>query len=100
MGPEVTPYEHVAWLQWLMDTNQVLPAKEMDTSIEALFEPFDSNGQPAGKESDEFRGVRNETQEEKKAFLGEELMQKLAALRKYEDDWLEDIRAMKEWRGS
>jgi len=66
------------------NTDNLQPDRDMDTSLAALFEvPGNSTRR------------RSESAEEREAVLGSDLVEKLDQIRKYEEEWLEDIREMR-----
>ncbi|KAJ4369252.1 hypothetical protein N0V83_006337 [Neocucurbitaria cava] len=84
MGDVTTPFKAPVWFRWLRETDNILPPREMDTSIEALFDVG-----PEVRES-----WKPRTREEKVALFGEGSVSRMEALIKELEDWTADLEAV------
>lgn len=85
LGEYATPFMASEWESWLESTGNIMPAMSMDAALEALFTTYVEQ-QDAGAWKD------TETEEEKKAIMGEELLADLNNLSLSHQMWLKDLR--------
>jgi hypothetical protein len=83
IGSHATPVMADKWETWLEKTKAIMPAMDIDTALEKLFE---------AKDDEPKEWVDTETDEEKEAILGKELCEKIAALRRFNQAWLKDCK--------